>query len=330
MKEQFLFFCVNIGNEKLLKEEISIFYPEFTLSYSRKGFITYKNKGILYTKNSISQLECTFATRSGICLGKTKPEEVEIFIKEEISKLDLNAYDLIIHSFSINTDFKIETDQILNKDINQYSANNKNVIDIITLGETESWIGLHKVTQNTTRFPNAHIDIKVPKSVPSKAYLKLAQAIELYSIKINTKDLWLDFGSAPGGSSTYLLEKGCRVWGVDTAKVADEVLENRFYTHIQTPVQDLSQEKLPDDIKWIHADLNLNPNQAIKEVLRLAKKYNHSLKGIIFTVQLVKTDYIKDLEQFEDQFYDWGFIDIISRQVPSHKNEYIIIANRKY
>ena len=330
MKEQFLFFCVNIGNENLLKEEISIFYPEFTLSYSRKGFITYKNKGVFYTVDSISQLECTFSTRSGICLGKTKPEEVENFIKEEIDKSDLKSKDLIIHSFSINTDFKVESDQILNTDLNQYSANNKNVIDIITLGESESWIGLHKVTQNTTRFPNAHIDIDIPKNSPSKAYLKLAEVIELYSIKINTKDMWLDFGCAPGGSSAYLLEKGCKVWGVDTAKVSDELLKNRFYTHVKSAVQDLSQEKLPGDIKWIHADLNLNPNQAIKEVLRLAKKYNHSLKGIVFTVQLVKIDYIKDIELFEDQFYDWGFIDIISRQVPSHKNEYVIIANRKY
>jgi 23S rRNA (cytidine2498-2'-O)-methyltransferase len=330
MKEQFLFFCVNIGNEKLLKEEIQNFYPEFTLSYSRKGFITYKNKGILYTKDSISQLECTFATRSGICLGKTKPELLENFIEDECSKHQINKADIIFHSFSINTDSTIATDKVLNKEINQYSSNNKNVIDIITLGESEIWIGLHKVVQNTTRFPNAKIDIQLPKETPSKAYLKLAQVIELYAIKIDTKDLWLDFGSAPGGSSAYLLEKGCKVYGVDTAQMSDKILANQFYTHIKSPVQDLSQEKLPEDIKWIHVDLNLNPNQAIKEVLRLAKKYNHSLKGIIFTIQLVKTDYIKDIEEFEEKFYDWGFIDIISRQVPSHKNEFVIIAKRKY
>jgi 23S rRNA (cytidine2498-2'-O)-methyltransferase len=331
MKEQFLFFCVNIGNEKLLKEEIQNFYPEFTLSYSRKGFITYKNKGILYTKDSISQLECTFATRSGICLGKTNPDDLNAFITEKTNELKLDLDEIIIHSFSINTDYKLETKNLLNNEVNQYSSNNKNVIDIIAIGENEIWMGLHLVTQNTTRYPNANIEIKVPTDVPSIAYLKLAQAIELYSIKIDKKDLWLDFGCVPGGSTTYLLSKGIRVWGIDTAVMKDEVLANKNYTHIQSSVQDLSQEKLPnEDIKWVHVDLNLNPNQAIKEILRLIKKYNHSLKGIIFTVQLVKSEYIKNIEEFEDQFYDWGFIDIISRQVPTHKNEFIIIAKRKY
>jgi 23S rRNA C2498 (ribose-2'-O)-methylase RlmM len=158
--------------------------------------------------------------------------------------------------------------------------------------------------------------------------LKLAEIIQLYALKFQQSDYWLDFGSAPGGASMYLLDKGCKVWGIDPAKVSQSITENKNYTHILTPVQDLSQESLPDDIHWVHADLNLKPTQAIKEVLRLIKKYHHSLKGVIFTVQLPNLDYIENLEDFEDQFYDWGFSDILSTQVPSHKQEYTIIARR--
>ena len=105
------------------------------------------------------------------------------------------------------------------------------------------------------------------------------------------------------------------------------ILDHKKYTHINRSVQDLSQEDLPfRDIQWIHVDLNLNPKQVIKEVLRLAKKYSARLKGILFTVQVVKQDYVQYIEDFEDSFFEWGFTSVISRQVPAHKNEYIIIA----
>ena len=94
MNDQFIYFCVNIGNENLLKEEIKIFYPELTLSYSRKGFLTFKNKGVKYDFNTISQLQITFATRSGICLGKAGPEELRLTIKDKLEELGLVLDDL--------------------------------------------------------------------------------------------------------------------------------------------------------------------------------------------------------------------------------------------
>lgn len=325
MNDQYIFVCTNIGNEKLLKEEVQVFHPELTLSYSRKGFLTFKNKGVLYDLKTISQLELCFSTRVGICLGKSTPEG----LINDLKKADLNVLDLMIHSFSVNTDYRTDVEGIFDQEVNKYSADGKKVLNIITLGENEVWFGIHSVVKGTTRFPNSFVKIDVPDSAPSKSYLKLAQIVELYAIKFNGRDAWLDFGSAPGGASFYLLSKGHKVWGIDPAKMDPTIALNPNYTHISKAVQDLSQEKLPDgEIHWVHVDLNINPNQAIKEVLRLIKKYNNSIKGIIFTIQIVKMDYVKDIENFEEQFYDWGFNEIKSLQVPAHKNEYVIIATK--
>ncbi|MGK0367354.1 MAG: hypothetical protein ACI9QD_000488, partial [Thermoproteota archaeon] len=38
--------------------------------------------------------------------------------------------------------------------------------------------------------------------------------------------------------------------------------------------------------------------------------------------------HVKNIENFEDHFYDWGFSNIISAQVPSHKKEYVVIATK--
>ena len=329
MTEQFLFFCTNIGNENLLKEEISLFYPDFKFSYSRKGFITFKNSGIQYDTNTISQLELTFSTRSGICLGKAEPDSLVEQVTASCKELELEIDKCMIHSFSINTEFELEAESLFGRTINEYSPINKSIINLISLGESEVWYGVHRTGKMTTNYPNAHVEIDLPSDSPSRSYLKLAQTIELFNINIQPIDGWLDFGSAPGGSSYYLLEKGCKVWGVDPAKMSDDIIRNSNYTHISKPVQDLSQEELPyRDIHWVHADLNLNPKQSIKEVLRLCKKYSARLKGVIFTIQVIKIDYVKEIETFEDEFFDWGFTNVSSRQIPSHKNEYVIIAKR--
>ncbi|MBT3983842.1 MAG: hypothetical protein HOE90_20975 [Bacteriovoracaceae bacterium] len=329
MSDQFLFFCVNLGNENLLKEEIRVFYPELTLSYSRKGFITYKNKGVVYDLSSISQLEATFATRAGICLGKAKPDQLNETVTKSCQELELDFDQTIIHSFSVGAEFQIDAAEIFNREVNNYSANGKTVIDLITLGENEVWFGVHIVAAGTTRFPNSNPSITTPADSPSASYTKLAQIASLFSIKLDERDSWLDFGSAPGGASHFLLNRGHKVWGIDTAKMAASISAHKNYHHIKCSVQDLTQEALPEgDIHWVHADLNLNPFQAIKEVLRLCKKYNYAIKGMIFTVQVVKLDYVKNIEAFEDLFYDWGFTDIISRQVPAHKQEYVIIASK--
>lgn len=325
---QFIFFCVNIGNEKLLKTELSVFYPELTLSYSRKGFLTYKNQGVQYDLSTISQLRPVFASRVGLSLAKAGPDDLLEKIKSSCGELGIDFESCLIHSFSVGTDFVLDAESIFGKEVNRYSAYGKSVIDVMALGEKETWYGVHTVAPGINRFPNSRVEIDVPLDAPSKGYLKLAEVVELYALNFQASDFWLDFGSAPGGAGLYLLDRGAKVWGIDPAKVSPALAENQNYTHIFTPVQDLSQESLPKDIHWVHADLNLRPTQAIKEVLRLCKKYHHSLKGVVFTVQLPNLDYIKELEDFEDQFYEWGFSDILSAQVPSHKQEYAIIARR--
>ena len=329
MSDQFLFFCTNIGNENFLKEEIRVFYPELRLSYSRKGFITFKNKGIHYDIETISQFKVTFATRMGICLGKAHPEALLESLAKSLEELEINLEKCLIHNFSINTDFCLDAEDIFKRDVNGYGPINKTVLDIMALGEKEIWYGVHKVGKNTTHYPNSNPGIELPEQSPSRAYLKIAEVVKLFNINIDKKDNWLDFGSAPGGASYFLLHKGCNVWGIDPAKMSDVVADHPHYSHLSTPVQDLSQEELPErNISWINVELNLNPKQSIKEVLRLSKKYNFTLKGIVLTVQIIKMDHVKNIENFEHHFYDWGLTQVRSCQVPSHKKEYVIVAKR--
>lgn len=330
MDQQFIFFCTNIGNEQFLKEEIRVFYPELLFSYSRKGFITFKNTGVQYDTKTISQLQVAFATRAGICLGKSAPSDLKVNLASFLTNAGLSEDKCLFHCFSINTDYELETKDIIDSQVNEFSAINKTVINLIALGEKEIWVGVHSVGKNTTNYPNSNPEIEIPIDSPSIGYLKLAQTTKLFNIPMNSREGWLDFGSAPGGTSHFILSHGCRVWGVDPAMMDENIMKNSRYTHHRSSAQNLSHENLTDrhNIQWVNVDMNINPKQSIKEILRLCKKFNDNLKGIIFNIPVVKKENIELIEEFEDMFYEWGFGNVTSRQIPSHKKEYVIVAKR--
>ena len=161
VNDQFLYFCVNIGNEKLLKEEVRIFYPELNFSYSRKGFLTFKNTGVKYDLSSIAELQVAFSTRVGICLGKSKPEEFKSFADNKLSELNITSDNYAIHSYSINTDYSYDAEIVFETSVNKYSAEGKLVLNIISLGKNEVWLGLHRVAKGVTRYPNSQVKINI-------------------------------------------------------------------------------------------------------------------------------------------------------------------------
>lgn len=171
--------------------------------------------------------------------------------------------------------------------------------------------------------------INLPKEAPSRAYLKLAEACKLFSIKADTSINWIEFGSAPGGASFFILNNFGALTGVDPGKMDDICLDNLMYEHLSVPIQNLSQEELPDKpVHYIASDLNLNPKQAIKEVIRLSKKYR-MLKGIFMTIKLVKVEHVKLIPEFIKLFKDVGYENCTKVQLPSHRREFLIYASKK-
>ncbi len=167
-------------------------------------------------------------------------------------------------------------------------------------------------------------DLEYPEESPSRAYLKILQTCNVFKIEANKDTNWIEFGSAPGGACYYLLNNFGNVCGVDPAVMDEICLKNERFIHMQEPVQNLSQEMLPDyDVHYITSDLNINPKQGIKEVIRLSKKYK-SLKGIFYTVKLVKTDHLKVLEEFKEVFQNYGFKRVGFVQLSAHKRETLL------
>lgn len=250
---QFIFFLTHNGNKDLLKEEIRLFHRELTPSFSKKGFLTYKNNGTSLSQNQIQGMNMAFAIEWGESIEKLESEFIN-------SKLDL---------------------------------------------------------QKST--------ISLPENAPSRAYLKIAEACEKFNIPANPKLNWIECGSSPGGASLYLLNNFYKVYGVDPGKMNSVCTTNPNFVHIQEAVQKVNLKYFRNTpIHWITSDLNLNPSQAIAEVLRLSKSHKRSLLGILMTIKMVKLEDVELIPKFEKMFRDFGFKKIERAQLPSHKREFLL------
>ena len=169
---------------------------------------------------------------------------------------------------------------------------------------------------------------ELPDEAPSRAYLKIAETCEALNIHSDSKINWIEFGSAPGGASLYLLNHFGSIYGVDPAKMKNICLEHKNYTHSSKPIQNLSQEELPEDVDYIASDLNVNPKQGIKEVIRLSKKYKNNLKGVFYTFKLIKMEHLKILAEYKEMMEGMGYSKVFFKQLPSHKRETLLIALR--
>src|SRR5262249_32917477 len=156
------------------------------------------------------------------------------------------------------------------------------VIDVI-VGEPgeKIFVGAHRHDSNRHPLAGALPGIKLPGDAPSRAYLKMEQAViwagvggpkarpgktarELGDAPGGARPAALELGSAPGGATRALLRGGMNVVGVDTADLDPRVVaegEKRpgSLRHLRVAASDLFQEELPRPVHVLVSDMNIAP-----------------------------------------------------------------------
>src|SRR5215470_4697110 len=100
---QFMFMTCRAGAESALKEEVARVEPNWRPSFSRPGFLTFKNGG----EQPIDELRLaergwTFAYAAGVSLGRLAGEQLADLVRQfwehpEVSKLASGSEVLDLH-----------------------------------------------------------------------------------------------------------------------------------------------------------------------------------------------------------------------------------------
>lgn len=306
----FLFAIVNIGSEKLLKEEVELKYPELKPSYSRPGFITFKNTDETKALTTKTRLDLVFARIHGLSLGKCNKEE----LSEKIEKLSEGR---IVHKYSPDG-------TICEGDIPKIG---NEVLDIVCISENEFWLGVHTHDRYMWTIPGGKPEITKPENAPSRAYLKIEEAFMWTGHIYKKEEVAIELGSAPGGASFALLERGFKVYGVDTAKMSPICLDNPNFTHISAPMQRIEDGALPNKVDALFCDVNIAPTDTVPQLKRIVEM-RPRIKHIFYTMKMGANFTMKDIPWYTNMIRKIGFKVVVATQLPSNNSEIFVYAEK--
>ncbi len=342
MEFGFVFTACQVGAEKALKEEIARLKPELRFAFSKPGFLTFKNVG----PEPLTldwQLESVFARSYGLSIGKTAPETTDANSKILATARTVdNGKPLRLHFWkrdevtpqdrrTASEELPRPPDFLLSADIfsHRQPAIGDLVFDLMVLDEATWWMGVHKHSITHSPFPGGITPIVIPEKSPSRAFLKIEESILWTGAPVRADDVVVELGSAPGGSTYALLERGLRVTGIDPAEMDPSLVNHPRFQHIQSPVADVGRGLLPPSIQWLVLDMNVAPGVSLYAIDHYVARMQDSLLGVLLTVKLNEWRMAKEIPSLLAHVRAMGIINPKAKQLAHHGQEILIYGLTK-
>ncbi len=314
-----MFALCNPGSEKALKLEAETMALGWRPGYQRRGFVTFKADA-LFSLDSLN-VEIACARRLCLSLGKAETrEEAERLIG--VSKVHHARY------------FERKMQGVAGEG----SPEIGDIIGtVVELGPSEFWAGLHRHTPFLSPCPAGDSGIEMPADSPSRAWLKLEEAVRFFDLEFTPKDIVVELGCAPGGVVLALLTRGVSVIGVDPAKMADVVLasavtdrqavpkDRPWFYHCRKPAALASKRDLGKDVTWFMSDMNQAPEVVLKECARFCAMAP-SIRGVLITLKLTDILQVSDKETWFASLREMGFKTVRLQQLSVHHKEFALLA----
>jgi len=204
------------------------------------------------------------------------------------------------------------------------------VLDCLVDEADRWWVGPHRADDVTSCWPGgihpaAHLPL--PEGVVSRAWLKLAEAIEVFGIPFVPGQRAVELGASPGGACQRLLEAGLEVVGVDPAPVDARVAGQPRFTQWRMRARDVPLERFRG-VTWLVADMNIDPKSTLAALGRVATARQARLEGIVATLKLPDWSRAAELPDWLAAFRGWGY-DPRARQLSTAGREVCVVATRR-
>lgn len=298
------FYClVNPGFEARLKAEAADHTPDLHPSFSRPGFVTFK----ALKPRSVPHF--TFARVVGRFLGKGDAAAVEAAVVTE-------GQGRSVHRFVLSDGSGTGTPAPVGGE----------VLDVIALGEDLFWWGVRRVEPWGWGVPGGVPALLLPAAAPSRAWLKLEEMLLWSRWSPPPGTVALELGSAPGGASWALLNRGARVVGVDVAPMATVCVENPNFSLLTMSVRDLRKKDLPPKVDVLFCDLGLKPVEAVPQIRHLCQILP-SIRRLYYTLKMGQGMTTAELDGWREAVSQMGFT-VRSTHLPSNRMEILVAGVR--
>ncbi|MDR0327754.1 MAG: hypothetical protein LBI05_05610 [Planctomycetaceae bacterium] len=349
----FAFTTCQIGAESALKREFARLVPHVRAAFARPGFVSFKTEVPL--PNDLAN-RSVFARTFADSLGKIETDSQEQLVRE-VWKIVSEHHLFVnrVHVFRCDWESAEEHDsetplspelvdlhrnivsqsptaKFLGADagnISHPAKTGETILDVVMIDPNRYFVGTHTITERSpihTRYSGGLLPITPPTDAVSRAYLKFNEGFLWSGFVPGKEATWLDIGASPGGCSQFLLQRGFRVLGVDPGEMHPVVLNHPRFTHIRARIRD-TKRSLFSDVQWITADMNVAPNYTLEVLEEIVGKAS-SVRGILFTLKLIRWNLADSLPMFVDRIRTWGFPDIRIKQLVFNRQEVMVAMQR--
>jgi 23S rRNA (cytidine2498-2'-O)-methyltransferase len=345
---RFLFVTCQVGAEKAVKGELAQRWPDFRLAYSRPGFLTYKLPEQQFLTPDFN-LGSVFARSYGFSLGKAAGHDPAQSAADfwnligdrpirHIHVWERDATEPGFHGFepSITPAAHSAFDAIRiacphperlapGDHLQQSAAAGDWIADCVMVEPGEWWIGYHRTRLFSSCWPGGIVSLCLPSDAPSRAWLKMEEALVWSQLPARPGARFAEIGSSPGGASQALLGRGYEVIGIDPAQMDPQVLEHPKFRHIRRRAVQVPRRAFRK-VRWLTADMNVAPNFTLDAIEGIVTHREVSIRGMLLTLKLPEWHLASQVPEYLARIRGWGFNLVRARQLSHNRREICVAA----
>jgi 23S rRNA (cytidine2498-2'-O)-methyltransferase len=346
-KAPFIFATCKSGWEKQVKDDVKKAPQGLRPAFMRPGLITWKCEhapapdfvlpSIFARVTGFSVGSCKDATALLEKLGplKTEPLKVHVYPREVPEDgLPLEEWSRMDYFRTRLTQSLRDAGVTVSDDMTPQAGDA--VLDIILEDEPDApfFAGWHRHGEKSHTTPGGIARAVIPSQAPSRAWLKLVQALSFAGL--DAKEVLegrtaVELGSAPGGASYALLQRGVRTFGVDPGAMDDRVLRftgprDASFTHVRMPVGDVLPHMLPPKADLLISDLNLAPAIVIRLVRKMQELVHADM--LVFTLKINDRAVLASLQENLAAIRDFAPGPVRVTQLPGNRDEICVVAGK--
>jgi 23S rRNA (cytidine2498-2'-O)-methyltransferase len=345
----FMFVTCQVGAEPAVKAEVAAQWPESRFAFSRPGFLTFKLPADLATTTTPT-LRSVFARTVGWSLGPVKgdtPEARAAAVWQLVSEKAADRQFDRLHVWQRDTTaaghrgfepgitpaataalqllIELQPSKPEPTDWTALTRRGDRVLDCILIDDTTWWVGHHRSWTRPQGWPGGFWPGPAPAEIVSRAYLKMAEALDWSGMALQAGQTAAEIGCAPGGASQALLDRGLRVVGIDPADVDTRVLANPNFTHIRKRGVEVKRRQFRS-VQWLMADMNVPPEITLTTLEGIVTFADLHVRGVIANLKLADWKLAADVPQYLTQIRGWGFDHVSARQLGHNRQEICVAA----
>jgi len=196
------------------------------------------------------------------------------------------------------------------------------LVQIAVVAPDRACVGALPVSEAASSWPGGRARMKLPPGAPSRATLKLLEALEWAGIGPGPGELCVDLGAAPGGWTFVLLQRRARVIAVDRAAMAPGIARDRRLSHARDNAFDYRPDEPAD---WLFCDMVHKPTEVARLIARWGKEGLARL--VVSNLKLPMKRRLPAVAEARRIVESGGWRDLRTRQLYHDRDEITLFAH---